>query len=371
MPRELDVVVVGGGAMGTAAARALAERGRETLLLERATIGNDAGSSAGRTRIFRLAYHDPDYVGLAREALDAWRELEAHAGERLLHTTGGVDAGEASEVCAEAMAAAGVAFERVRPEAVAERWPALRFDRHETLIVQADAGVCLVKETLLAQTRLAREAGAEIVEGAEVSSVRPTDPGVEVRTTSGERHLARAAVLSAGAWTERLLHGIGIDLALRPTFEQPVHFALPDAQALPTLVDRGGDPQTPRYAVPDPRDPRALKVGTHLGRVPIEPDELPEEPDGKRVAADVAYARHRFVGIEPTGEVDTCIYTMTPDEDFVLDRRGDAVICSPCSGHGFKFAPLIGAIVADLVDGRPSALPLERFLATRPALSAS
>jgi sarcosine oxidase len=371
MRSGFDVVVVGGGVMGTAAARALAERGRETLLLERATIGNDAGSSAGRTRIFRLAYHDPDYVHLARLALDAWRELESSAGARLLHTTGGIDAGEASDVCAEAMAAAGVAFERMQPEAVAERWPALRFDRGETLIVQEDAGVCMVKETVLAQTRLARDAGAEVVEGAEVASVGASEPGVEVRTTGGKRYLARTAVLSAGAWNGRLLRGIGIDLALRPTWEQPAHFALPRPSVLPTLVDRGGHPQTPRYAVPDPRDPRVVKVGTHLGRVELEPDELPDEPDAERLAADVEYARERFPGAEPTGAVDTCLYTMTPDEDFVLDRRGDVVVCSPCSGHGFKFAPLIGTIVGDLVDGRPVALPIERFLSTRPALASN
>jgi sarcosine oxidase len=366
---EVDVLVIGGGVMGTAAARSLAERGRHTVLLERAEIGHDGGSSGGATRIFRLAYHQPHYVRLARHALDAWRQLESRANEPLLHTTGGVDAGRASGACADAMAAAGIAFERTRAEAIAERWPALRFAADEGVIVQEDAGVCLVKETLVAQARLARAAGATLLERTAVTSVRATGLGVEVVTTTEVTYRARMAVLAAGAWNGGLLREVGIDVALRPTFEQPAHFTLAEPSPLPTLVDRSDDAVAPHYAVPSPRDPRAVKVGTHLGRVAIDPDHLPAAPDPDRLAADVAYARERFADAEPTGEIDTCMYTMTPDEDFVLDRRGNVIVCSPCSGHGFKFAPLIGRIVADLVDARPAPFAIERFLSTRAALS--
>jgi sarcosine oxidase len=368
--RDLDIVVIGGGVMGTAAARSLAERGREVVLLERASIGHDGGSSGGQTRIFRLAYHHPDYVRMALRALEAWRELESRAGERLLHTTGGVDLGEASNVCAEAMTEAGVPFERARPQALFERWPALRLAAREFPLVQEDAGVCLVKETVRAQARLAREAGAAVEEHVAASEIRATGTGVEVVTTHDSTLRSRVAVLAAGSWNGPLLHKMGIDLALRPTFEQPAYFALADPSALPTLVDRSADPATPRYAVPDPRDPRAIKVGTHLGSVRIDADALPTTPDPERLASDVTYAHERFAGVDPTGEVDTCLYTMTPDEDFVLDRRGKVVICSPCSGHGFKFAPLIGEIVADLADARLPASLLERFLSTRRLLSA-
>jgi sarcosine oxidase len=371
MRADVDVIVIGGGAMGTAAARSLAGRGRATLLLERFAIGHDRGSSSGPTRIFRLAYHHPDYVRLARRALDAWRELESSAGARLLHRTGGVDAGEASDVCADAMAAAGVPFARVPAAAVSERWPALRFEAGEALLVQEDAGVCMVKDTVLAQARLAREAGATLLEDVGVASVRAMGLGVEVVTTTEETHRAPIVVLAAGAWNPRLLEPTGIDVSLTPTYEQAAHFALAEPSPLPTLVDRGTDAATPRYAVPDPEDPRAVKVGWHLGRVPIDPDRLPSSPDVERLADDVAYARERFAGASPTGAVDTCMYTMTPDEDFVLDRRGNVVVCSPCSGHGFKFAPLIGEIVADLVDARPAPFPIERFLSTRAALSSN
>jgi monomeric sarcosine oxidase len=368
---DFDVIVIGGGVMGTAAARALAERGRSTLLLERASIGNDAGSSGGRTRIFRLAYDHPDYVRMARLALDAWRTLESRAGERLLHTTGGVDAGEASLACADAMDATGVPFERGTSDAVAERWPALRFDAGETLLVQEDAGVCLVKETIAAQARLAGAAGATLLEHTAATSIRVTGLGAEVATSTEQSHAAPIVVLAAGAWNAPLLAQAGLPLSLTPTYEQPAHFTLPEPSALPTVVDRSLGADAPRYSVPDPRDGRAVKVGTHLGRTPVDPDGLTSARDDERLASDVAYARRRFAGAEPTGDVDACIYTMTPDEDFVLDRRRNVVVCSPCSGHGFKFAPLIGELVADLADARPAPIPLERFLSGRAALAAS
>jgi sarcosine oxidase len=365
---DADVIVIGGGVMGTAAARALAERGRATLLIERSRIGHARGSSGGPTRIFRLAYHHPDYVRLARRALRAWRELESRAGEPLLVTTGGVDAGEGSRACAEAMAAAGERFQQVAARAVMERWPALRFDDGATLFVHEDAGVCLAHRTVMAQARLAREAGATLLEGTAVESVRPVPSGVEV--IAGDRaHRAPVAVLAAGPWNGPMLRReLGMEISLRPTFEQAAYFALPEPSALPTLVDRGTDPRAPAYAVPNPTEPGTVKVGTHLGGVPVEPDALPEAPDPNRLERDSRYARERFEA-EPTGAVDTCMYTVTPDEDFVLDRRESLVVCSPCSGHGFKFAPLIGELVADLVEGRRPAVALDRFGSTRPALA--
>ena len=371
MTNDADVVVIGGGVMGTAAARSLAERGRSTVLLERSSIGHDRGSSGGPTRIFRLAYPDPFYVDLTRRALERWRELEERAGESLLITTGGIDAGEASRVCADAMRATGVGCDEIDVAEAAERWPAIRFDPGTPLFVHEEAGVCLVKRTLAAQTRLAREAGATIVEGARVQSVRPRarEGGVDVVVDDGSAYRGATVVLAAGAWNAPLLEQVGVRAPLRPTFEQAVHYALDPTTPLPTLVDRSTDPATPGYAVPNPLEPGELKLGTHLGRVPIEPDALPTSPDAARLELDEAYAAERFPDARATGAIDTCMYTMAPDEDFVLDRVRDVVACSPCSGHGFKFAPLVGDVVADLVERKPTTIALERFASTRPSLA--
>ncbi|MBA3690976.1 MAG: FAD-dependent oxidoreductase, partial [Actinobacteria bacterium] len=151
MGSGFDAIVVGGGAMGTAAARSLASRGRATLLLERFTFGHANGSSGGPTRIFRLTYHDPEYVRMARDALEAWRELEDAAGEPLMITTAGLDVGEGGRTSAAALAAAGERCTSISAEEVRERWPALRFAPDAEIFVQEDGGVCRAERTVRAQ----------------------------------------------------------------------------------------------------------------------------------------------------------------------------------------------------------------------------
>jgi sarcosine oxidase len=367
---DFDVVVVGGGVMGTATARSLVERGRHTLLLERFEIGHAHGSSGGPTRIFRLAYHHPDYVRMARLALSEWRELEARAGETLLVTTGSLDVGEGGREIAQALDAAGVSFEVLPPEPVVERWPALRFEPGTELLVQEEGGVCLSERTVRAQARLAAEGGATIVEHAKVDRIVATGIGAEVNTLDAT-YRAAVVVVTAGAWAAGLLAEAGRRVPLVPTLAQVSYFALDDPSPLPTVIDRSGHPSGFPYVVPNPEQPGRFKVGFHrIGQV-VDPDRRSAEPDPSLVAEAAAYAARRLAPHRAEGGSETCLYTNTPDEDFVLDRRGSLVIGSPCSGHGFKFAPLVGRILADLVTADPSPIPIERFLAGRPALSVS
>src|SRR5712691_6263646 len=141
MDGRWDAVVIGGGAMGTATAWTLARRGRRTLLVERFRIGHERGSSHGPTRIFRFAYHHPDYVRMAVAALDRWRDLERQAGRELLRTTGGLDVGPGAETATAALRAAGVPFHWLRAEEAAERWPGLLMDPGSGVLFQGDAGV--------------------------------------------------------------------------------------------------------------------------------------------------------------------------------------------------------------------------------------
>lgn len=367
MAQDFDVVVIGGGAMGTAAARSLAGRGRNVLLLERFEIGHALGSSGGPTRIFRLAYHLPDYVRMARVALREWRELEAAAGEPFLITTAGLDVGEASRPTAEALEAAGEPFAYLAPEAVSERWPALRLEPGTEVFVQEEGGVCLAERTVRAQARLAREAGATILERTPVERMSATGLGVEVDTPA-ETYRAPIAVVTAGPWSRSILLGAGLDLPLVPSLEQVTYFALESPSALPTVIDWTITPPKTPYVVPDPERSGHFKVALHLSGPAVDPDDRSFEPDPERVRRATEYVATRFGPHRDAGGTETCLYTNTPDEDFVLDRRGSVVIGSPCSGHGFKFTPLIGKILADLVTAQPAPVPIERFLSSRPAL---
>lgn len=364
MTQDYDVIVVGAGVMGTSAARWLAKRNRHTLLLERFEIGHARGSSGGLTRVFRLTYDHPDYVRMARRALDEWRALESEAGEALLITTAELDLGEAGRASAQALEAAGEAFEYVPAEAVRERWPGVSLEPSTEAFVQEEGGVCMADRTVRAQARAAAEAGATVLEQVKVDTIVATGTGAEVRT-EGETYRAPVVVVTAGPWAGDLLRTAAIDLPLVPSFEQVTHFALDEPSPLPTAIDWDANRPHIPYVVPNPEDPGHFKVALHMSGPPIDADARSFDPDPDRVRRVIEYAATRFAGHHPDGGTDTCLYTNAPDEDFVLDRRGPVVIGSPCSGHGFKFAPLIGRILADLATAQPAPLPIERFLTAR------
>lgn len=337
--------------------------GRAVTLLEKNRVGNSTGSSGGPTRIFRLAYEQPGYVRMARAALEGWRELESEAGEDLMITTGGIDTGPGAVVAAEALAAAGEAFTLPPPALVRERWPALHIDDHEPVLLQEDAGVCMAERTVLAQSRLASALGADIREGVHVRSMTSAADGVEIRTDDETFH-ADVVVVAAGPWAGSLLPHVGMDLPLVPTLEQVTYLRLNEPSPLPTVIDWIEGGHASPYAVPDPTDLGAFKIALHLSGPPVDPDTDGRAPDPVREATAIAHAEVRFAP-HSVGETATCLYTRTPDEDFVLDRIGPVVIASPCSGHGFKFTPLMGEIIADLVTGSTPRVDIEGFRAGR------
>jgi sarcosine oxidase len=230
--------------------------------------------------------------------------------------------------------------------------------------LQEDSGVLRAAESVRTQARLAVAAGAELREEVDVVAVRATGDGVEVHT-DGDAFTADVAVVAAGAWAPAVLADAGVDVPLAPSLEQVTYFALDEPEPLPTLIERWDDGVHADYAVPDPWEPGAFKVGLHQGGDGVDPSRRPTDPDPRRLARSRAHAAERFAAHHETGVVDTCLYTNTPDEDFVLDRVGPVVIASPCSGHGFKFVPLLGRVIADLATGQPAEVPLERFRVAR------
>ena len=354
--------------MGTAAARALSARGRSVILFERFTFGHDRGSAAGSTRNFRLTYHDPLYVRMARRALTAWRALEAEAGLELLRTVGGLDVGhEETGAAAAALEAGGETFERPTADEVAERWPALRFPDGSRFLYQADGAIIRSRDAVLAQARLAARHGADLREGVRIVSMRGSGEDAEVRTDRDDVVQAGAAIVAAGAWIGSLLHPASIDVPVSPTLEQSTHLRT-EITGLPTLIDWAESPAQPPYVVPNPFEPGEIKAGAHRSGPLVDPDHRSFDPDPEREARVVEWVGRRIDAPVSIRRTQTCLYTVAADDDFVVDRRGPIVIASPCSGHGFKFTPLIGEVLADLATGAEPSVPLDRFRLDRLSL---
>ena len=350
--RRCDVLVVGGGAIGSATAWQLASRGVDVVLLERWAPGHHHGSSHGATRIFRFAYADPQYVGWVQEALPLWRRLEEEAGIVLLETTGGIDIGPAPviEPIEAALTAAGVTAERVPATEVADRWPGLAVDGQDDVVLHSpEAGRLWSERAVAALQAACTAAGGEVRTGEAAVSVAPATGHA---STGVDEYLAETIVLTAGAWTPALLAGLreaeGLP-AFTVTREQTFHFPpLDDDLAWPSFIHhrRAGLPIV--YGLETPGE--GVKVAEdHAGAVVADPDDRSFEIDEIGRQRLIRYVTQRLPGLDPrpVSEV-TCLYTSTPDWSFVLERRGRLVIGSACSGHGFKFTPHTGRRLADL-----------------------
>jgi sarcosine oxidase len=344
------VIVVGAGIMGLATARALARACRDVLVVEQFDVGHGRGSSHGDARIFRLVYDDPVYVRLAQQALPLWRELEAETDAALLRTTGSVDIGEGLEGRLAALEACEVEFDVVSGEQLAARYP-LALDPDAPVLLQPAGGVLHAERALRAFLASATSHGARLLEQTRVEAI-DADGRARVSTSAGML-VAEAAVVTAGPWAVRLLEPLGIRLPVMPTRETASYFA-PPAGALPTVIDwrpPASDYRLPRpgelvYALPSPQ---GLKVGVHRSGVLADPDDEGQvDVETIRCASDWV-AAHLPGADARSLHAETCFYTNMPDESFVLERHGSLVVGSPCSGHGFKFAPAIGEQLASLV----------------------
>jgi sarcosine oxidase len=353
VPRDADIVVVGAGIVGVATARALAGHAGSVLLLEQFELGHPRGSSHGTSRIFRLNYPDPRYVRMALGADAEWRKLEADCGERLIERVGCLDLGPVARESERALSACGVRSERLSADEVRARWPLL-LDAGQTAVFQPDGGVTRADRAHAALLAEAVAGGVEVRETARVRELTPERGEVRL-VTDGSELTARAAVVTTGAWAPELLATAGIELAVVPTRETVVYFDLPGAGGVPPLIDYDGVPSEGEggvarvgqsaYALAAPGV--GLKAGLHHSGPVTDPDDEPRPDD--RVAAWIStWAARRYLGLEGQLGSETCLYTNTADEGFVLERHGRVVVGSACSGHGFKFAPLVGRTLAAL-----------------------
>jgi sarcosine oxidase len=342
MRADAEVVVVGAGIMGLATAHELVRQGRDVVVLEQFHLGHARGSSHGATRIFRLAYPEPEWVRLAREALAGWRELEAESGTEIVSLVGFVElVRDLADSSQQALASYGLAY-RVLDAREAEARFALTVADGFTALLQPEAGIVYAE-----RAHAAFGAGLTVREDARVLRLEPQADAVQLETTVGPI-AAAAVVVTAGAWARPLLAASGIELAVAPTRETVAYFA-PPAAHLPAVAEFApGERRHAFYALFDPK--HGLKAGLNGSGGRADPD-VEEEPDPEVVRRVAGWVSQRFPRAEPSRvHAETCLYTNTRDERFVLERHGSIVVGSACSGHGFKFAPVVGCRLAALAN---------------------
>jgi sarcosine oxidase len=352
---RVDFVVVGAGVLGLAAGRALAARGYQVTVLEQATPGHPGGGSTGSCRIFRFGYADPAYVTAVRRARELWHELERQAGAQILFPTPQLTFGAGLAAVQEAMLAAGGPCELLPAAEAAARFPG----------VTAGGPVLLEPESCVtaADTALAVLAAGvpDLRTGVRVAGLADDGRRVTLDTSHGPLS-ARVAVICAGPWTAGLLAqpSAGWRVPSAPTSEQVAYLAAADP-----LPPGGSRPDMPIFICHDRQSPYGLPVpGSSLYKTGIHPSGPPVRPGEQDQAADpvlakrlAAVARKYLPGHDPRPvRVERCVYDNSPDEDFILDRVGNVVIGCGTSGHGFKFAPLLGEWLAGLAtEARPAA----------------
>lgn len=378
MSQPYDVIVVGLGGMGSATAYQLAQRGQRVLGLERHTPAHDLGSSHGQSRIIRQAYfEDPAYVPLLLRAYELWRQIEAETGRDLLTVTGGLMIGPPdSQVVAGALRSAqewSLAHEMLSAADIRRRFPVFQPGDEEIGLYEALAGFVRPEESVAAHLDRAAQLGADLRFGEAVLSweASPSGEGVRVTTASGSYEAARLA-LSPGPWAPAVLRDLGLPLEVE---RQVMYWFDPVGGSAPFAVG-----QTPIYiweiadhiqfyGFPAHDGPRGGAKIAYF-RVPGQHDTCtPETIDRAIGESEVALMRDAFATRMPTLNgplllAKTCMYTNTPDEHFViatLPHAPQVAIAAGFSGHGFKFASVVGEIMADLATTGTTRLPIGLF----------
>ena len=359
---QVDVVVVGAGLMGAATAWAASRAGLQVQVFEQFQPGSDRGSSHGSARIVRRAYADSFYTRLSGRTFELWRELEAESGTQVLRMLGGLDFGSTRDIrsVASGLAEVGAVHEALSAADAEQRWPGMRFDGE--VVYHAEAGTLDPERAIAAMLDCAARRGAVLRSGLRVSGVRPAagaGAGVEVELADGSRVRAGQAVVAAGAWAAGILTGALGDLVslppLRVTQQQLFHFPRlePSAAPWPSVIHQWQGHGWYNLAGGrdgGPGDDR--KVAEHGFGTPTSAEDRDGVVNADSRARVVDYVRRWLPGLDPTPRFEgTCLYTTSPSEDFVIDRVGPVVVCSPCSGHGAKFAPLVGELCTGLLTG--------------------
>lgn len=361
---KYDVIVVGLGGMGSSAAYRLARRGLSVLGLERFGPAHDLGSSHGRSRVTRQAYAEhPSYVPLMRRAYELWRQVEQDSGQTLLTLTGGVMIGAPdSAVVSGARRSAeqwDLPHEVLDAAEVRRRFPTLTPADGEVGVYEPMAGFVRPEESVLTHCELATRAGAELHHHEWVRDWSESAGSVRV-TTDQTSYVADRVVFCAGPWSTTLIRDLDVPLVVE---RQVMHWFEPRGGAEPFRPDRHPvylweeDADSLFYGFPAQDGESCVKIAFYYRPGVTDPDEVDRQVSATEVDEIVDHLAERVPSLAGRHVVSkTCMYTLTPDHDFVLGTHPEhprAVIAAGFSGHGFKFVPLIGEVLTDLVvDGR-------------------
>jgi len=376
---DTDVAIVGLGGIGSATALFAARLGQRVLGLEQFELGgHHRGASHDHSRIIRRSYHTEHYVRLTAGAYDAWREVETVSGEQCVWVTGGLDLfppGAAIDAATytSSMRAAGVPFEVVDGAEVRRRWPAITVDDDVVGLVQADTGLVSPDRAVPLLQRLARDHGADLRGGVAVRELRPGDDHVELMMDGVDVPVrAGTVVLAADAWTNELLRGLDAELPLTVLQEQVTYYDAPEPEpfALGRLPVWIWMDEPSFYGFPS-FGRSGLKISQDCGGGEVTAGTRRFEPDAAILRRTDDFA-HRFFGgrLGAALHTATCLYTLTPDRDFVLDRVPGypRVLVAQGAAHGFKFAAWFGRTLAALAAGAPAPDDLAQFAFDRPTL---
>ncbi len=358
-----DVIVLGLGAMGSSAAYQLASRGARVLGIEAFGRAHELGSSGGKSRIIRLAYFEhADYVPLLQAAWAMWPQIEREAGATLMQVTGGLYIGrEGSDVLDGSMDSArryGLAHELMDADTARDRFPALQLDDDMEALHEPLAGILFPEKCIEAHLSLAERHGAELHFDERATNWTTDAAGVHVTTTAGTYDADRL-IICAGAWLPKVAPELNLPLAVERNvlfwFDPVAQPELLAPDRLPVWIMELDDEHA-FYGFPA-LPGQGVKVSRHHGGQPTDPDHINREAtEADEEPVRDFMRRHMPLANGPRLETRVCMYTNTPDRNFILDFHPDdqrVVVVSPCSGHGFKFSNVVGRICADLaLDGQ-------------------
>lgn len=365
----MKIGVIGLGAAGSAALRFLAEQGYSATGFEQFELGHAHGSSHGESRIIRFTYPDPFYTDLMAHAYPLWDQLEEQAGEELFVRCGILFLGEANhpelDEIANALDAHRVPFETLHASAVRERFPVFHLQPGEKALFQPDAGFLRATRCILANLKLAWQHGAEIRSNTCVSKIGQFGSQVILRTVEGGEETYDRVIVSAGAWISKLLPELSLPLTV--TRQTIAYFAIARGEeqfqpgCMPVWINAGNH----FYGFPLDGKIPGVKIALHQPGEVIDPDAPRRDFELSDAKPLQDYIRYRLPDLsDAITHSFTCLYTNTPDEDFILDfvpTMPSVCLLSGCSGHGFKFSVLLGKLAVGLVTGRVAGMDLKRF----------